>query len=179
MAHWHLGFGDATPVGWIITLAYGFGGIACIAASRRTGTRSSSSFWLTSAALLLLLGINKQLDLQSLLTDEGRRIAVAQGWFALRRAVQAAVVGAFCAAVLLAVMILTRHGSLSRGSIRAAVGGLTTIAVFVALRAALFYHINLPLQLAQFARSWAEVLEMAGILIVSAAAAVFAAERHR
>ena len=31
--------------------------------------------------LLLLLGINKQLDLQTLLKDVGRRMAKANGWY--------------------------------------------------------------------------------------------------
>ena len=35
--------------------------------------------------LLLFLGINKQLDLQTLLNDMGRRMAKANGWYSIRR----------------------------------------------------------------------------------------------
>ena len=59
VAAWRPGIGDPTAVGWATVVFY-----------------------------LVALGLNKQLDLQSLLTAVGRDIAVAQGWYAQRKGVQ-------------------------------------------------------------------------------------------
>lgn len=43
--------------------------------------------WLLIALMFIFLGINKQLDLQSALTEAGRILAIKQGWYAARRIV--------------------------------------------------------------------------------------------
>jgi hypothetical protein len=40
--------------------------------------------WATISILFLGLGINKQLDLQSALTEAGRILAIEQGWYGPR-----------------------------------------------------------------------------------------------
>jgi hypothetical protein len=83
--NWKLGIGDPTPVGWITAIAYLAASLACAVVwtadrrARRHGRPGSPVFWLSLALLLLFLGINKQLDLQTLLGDIGRRKARAEG----------------------------------------------------------------------------------------------------
>ena len=62
--------------------------------ARRHGRPGSPVFWLTLALLLLFLGINKQLDLQTLLNDIGRRKARAEGWYGNRRYYQTMFIAA-------------------------------------------------------------------------------------
>ena len=63
------------------------------------GGKASCVIWRLLALGLLFLGINKQLDLQTLLIDLGRQAALAGGWSGERRRVQLAV----CAVLALAV----------------------------------------------------------------------------
>ena len=88
---WHFGIGDPTPIGWFTVFAYLAATLACgrvwLADRRavRRGSPGSPIFWMVLTVLLLLLGINKQLDLQTLLNDVGRRMAKAEGWYDVRR----------------------------------------------------------------------------------------------
>jgi hypothetical protein len=86
---WRPGIGDPTPLGWATVVAYLAASWACCraaAAERRSahrGRNSTRPFWSSLGLLLLLLGLNKQLDLQSALTAFGRRLAREQGWYYL------------------------------------------------------------------------------------------------
>ena len=122
---------------------------------------------------LLLLGINKQIDLQSLLTVEGRRLAEGEGWFSQRRMVQGLFVLALGGIALLTASVLVKRSKDWSRAARSALVGLALIALFVLVRAALFYHLNLPRDLIRFARTGAEFIELLGILIVSASATAF------
>ena len=81
---WRPGIGDPTIGGWI-TVALYF--IACVSCRRTMVTvlspRSSEQFdgfiWRGIAIMFFLLGINKQLDLQSAFTEIGRMIAASEG----------------------------------------------------------------------------------------------------
>ncbi len=80
--------GDPDPLGLATTLGYLMAAFGCVCASlsgRRVGERRQSLFWLTLALLYLLLGINKQADLQILLTERLRAWALADGWYQQRR----------------------------------------------------------------------------------------------
>ena len=84
---WHLGIGDPTPMGWFIAFAYLAACLACASVwvaerrASRLGRPGSPLFWSVLTVLMLLLGVNKQLDLQTLLNDIGRRIARSEGWY--------------------------------------------------------------------------------------------------
>ena len=92
--NWSPGIGDPTWIGWITTVAYFIGAAMCTLAFRRAGAnrRSSAPGWLMLAIALVLLGINKQLDLQILLTEIGRSLAQHYGWYQQRRTIQTAFI---------------------------------------------------------------------------------------
>lgn len=173
MAGWHLGIGDPTPLGWVATLAYGFSAILCWGASRRGITHAQTIFWILVAAIMLLLGINKQLDFQSLLVVEGRKMALEQGWFEARREIQAMFVLVAGTAGLMLCLLLGRRSRLGGRATKICLSGLSLIAVFVFLRAALFNHFPLPHLLFRLAQSGAEFLELAGLAVIASAAALF------
>src|SRR5512145_1767020 len=84
---WHPTIGDPTFMGWFTVAAY-FAGAFCAyftAYKIRTPDRQAFLFWCACGVFLTALGINKQLDLQSLFTEMGRQVAKAQGWIEQRR----------------------------------------------------------------------------------------------
>ncbi len=93
---WRPGIGDPTVMGWVTVAAYLVAALGCGLAAWREpmpdGTRRPRSrpsrFWLVLAALMLALGINKQLDLQSLVTQIGRDVVRALGLYSERRELQ-------------------------------------------------------------------------------------------
>ncbi|WP_309667553.1 isopropylmalate isomerase [Tabrizicola sp.] len=162
-------------VGWVTVGVYliAAGAAAAMAARGwfpdRTALRERA-FWSLAAVLLVLLGINKQLDLQSFLTAVGRCDALAQGWYEDRRAIQrmfilvAIGVGA---AGLLATGLLLRE-TLARTGI--ALLGLGFVTIFVVTRAASFHHMDALINtwIGGVRINW--VLELFGPLLVIAAA---------
>jgi hypothetical protein len=124
------------------------------------------TLWLGLAVILLLLGINKQLDLQTALTEIGRILARRQGWYDNRRRVQAvfiACVALFGLATFRAVLLLAR-GELR--SLRAVLAGTLFLICFVTIRAASFHHIDMFLgtNLVGFRMNW--IIELGGIAFI-------------
>jgi hypothetical protein len=135
------------------------------------------ALWLGLAVVLLLLGINKQLDLQTALTEGARIWARHAGWYEVRRPVQVAFIGAVALVGLLtlrAVLLLAR-GEL--GSLRAVLAGTVFIAAFVTIRAASFHHIDrlLGTDIGGFRMNW--IVEVGGILFIIFGARPGAARR--
>jgi len=128
------------------------------------------TLWRGLALLLLLLGINKQLDLQTALTELARMWARSGGWYATRRPVQLAFI-AFVALVGLATfraVLLLAAGELR--SLRAVLAGTVFIIVFVTIRAASFHHIDrlLGTDIGGFRMNW--IVEVGGLSFIIAGA---------
>lgn len=90
---WRPEIGDPTLMGWLTVAAYALTVITALAAARRAGrapgfSAGSRAIWLAVAGLMAFLCLNKQLDLQSLLTDIGRILSSKQGWYEQRREFQ-------------------------------------------------------------------------------------------
>jgi hypothetical protein len=170
MADWSPGIGDPTPLGWLTVVAY----LAAAAFTVRAGARDprNAGPWLGIAVFLALLAINKQLDLQSLLTDLARDNALLQGWYDQRRRVQAIFIFgllAIAAGAALWLLWLT-HG---RGpALRVATFGLTFLLVFIVARAASFHHMDEVLRVTFVAMTLNHFLEIGGIAVVGLAAAM-------
>ena len=145
LRRWQPGIGDPTTAGWLAVWGYGLATFAAFAAARRPcgrHRRTERRFWLGSGVLLLFLAVNKQFDLQSLLTAIGRCAAQAQDWYEARRAVQAAVVLALAAASVGGGALVAwrlRHTLTRTGP---ALLGLVLIIAFVLIRATGFHHVD-------------------------------------
>ena len=94
---WTPGIGDPSVVGWATVFAYFAAAILAYRAVRIHKAEPSHTalrtFWLITALAMFFLGINKQLDLQSLFTQLGRDMAVNQGWYEQRRQFQTVMIG--------------------------------------------------------------------------------------
>lgn len=167
---WEPGIGDPTVVGWITVVAYGIAAVLSLRCARRTTVGLEHWFWVATTVALVLLGVNKQLDLQSLFTQTGRDIALQQGWYMQRRAVQGAFIAALVAfgiAALASMLFLLRR--LDRTVGHAAIG-MALLVLFVIIRGASFHHID------QFVGSSFEgvrfnwILELSPLVLISIAA---------
>ncbi len=172
-ARWQPEIGDPSLGGWLTVACYG---LACVVAglvvTRGRGVappmrRRERLFWLLICLLMLGLGINKQLDLQSLLTAVGRCVAQTDGWYAERRAVQAAFiallsVGGLLGVLLTAAVLWTR---LPRNGL--AVLGLGVLVTFVLIRAIGFHHFDRVIEMETLGLRVNWILEIGGILLVA------------
>jgi hypothetical protein len=122
--------------------------------------------WRHLALVILLLGINQQLDLQTLLLQSGRALAEAEGWYPYRRLVQRAFFGLFATGSLLLVSLAAWQGRAFLIRHRLVTLGLAILIGFVLMRAAEFNHVWLePLQSVQ-GDSWKDYLELLGLGLI-------------
>lgn len=146
-SRWSPGLGDNHLVGWVTVFVYAIAAVGCILAASRgrfpaETIRRERLFWWMASALLFFLAVNKQLDLQSLLTAAGRCIALEQGWYDDRRTIQrrfiiAVVLTGSAAFVVLGALL---RGTYARTSL--ALVGLGLVTLFVAIRAASFHQVD-------------------------------------
>ena len=123
-AQWSPGLGDNHLMGWVTVLVYLLACVAAVFAARRLVgpdpvMRRERRFWVITAVLMALLAINKQLDLQSLLTMVARCHAQLAGWYDVRRVVQEAFIYLVAAGAVVSLGLLAL---LLRGPTRLAVG---------------------------------------------------------
>lgn len=125
-----------------------------------------SALWLGLAILLLALGINKQLDLQTAFTEVGRMLARDEGWYAVRRKVQAAFILAVAVTGVWVFRGLANVASGTRGHLKQVLAGTVFLFVFVIIRATSFHHIDilLGISLEGFKLNW--IIELGGIAFI-------------
>ena len=177
IGHWSPGIGDPTAAGWLATLAYFATAWCCRAAALRIkpayrvtpAVRRERRLWYALSALLAALGINKQLDLQSALTELARMLARSGGWYGERRSVQLAFVlavgiGALAAAAL--ALWATRRTS---PPARLALAGAAALLGFIAARAASFHHVDVAISQEWLGLRVSSLVELAAIALVFAA----------
>jgi hypothetical protein len=177
---WHLGIGDPTAMGWITVIAYFIAAAGCFRAAARdhpsrVGRRtdppgSPSAFWLALALAMVALGINKQLDLQSLLTQIGRDIIRSRGLYAVRHGLQRGFilfVITVCGVTLFLAFWLARRRLRDRWP---ALVGIIYLVGFIVLRAASFHHFDDFLMGHIGRMRWNWILELGGITWVAIAA---------
>lgn len=178
VGHWSPGIGDPSAMGWVTVALYLVAAWLCFLCSRRSrvlARRSSDGrweprLWALFAVVLLALGINKQLDLQSAFTEMMRVVAREQGWYEARRQYQYAFIGAV--AVLAAVVgtaLIAAVWRLGRALKLAAVG-LVFVLAFVAVRAMSFHHVDalIGTRVLNVRVNW--MFEIGGIAVVIAGA---------
>jgi hypothetical protein len=145
---WSPSLGDNHWVGWLTVAVYLVAGLAAGASARavlgaEAGDRRERVFWWITAGTLLALAVNKQLDLQSLLTMIARCHAQLSGWYNDRRIVQEVfiILIAVAGVLSLALMALILRGILGR--VWPALLGLGFVCLFVVVRAASFHHVDI------------------------------------
>ncbi|TGD67623.1 hypothetical protein EYC08_02905 [Tabrizicola sp. WMC-M-20] len=166
---WSPTIGDPTFWGWFTVAAY----VACavlalrVVIRRRGGSARAQVFWTLLCLAMAFLAVNKQLDLQSLLTATGRCIAQLQGWYEDRRAFQRTVILALLALILivLAASLYYMRRDLPRNGL--ALLGLIVVAGFVAFRAVGFHHFNEIINLRVRDIRFNVIFELTGLVMIT------------
>jgi hypothetical protein len=142
---WHPQIGDPTFAGWLTVFSYFLAAVLAYRVQRQLPPDSHAQhrlFWRIIAITCLLLGINKQLDLQSLLTAIGRYFAHRQGWYDNRQRVQIAFIltAATTGLALLVWGVNYFYGCLRQNAL--AFAGILFLIVFILIRASSFHHMD-------------------------------------
>jgi hypothetical protein len=173
--HTLLALGDPTLGGWVITLSYFVAAWLALSVARRIPTvlresRRERWVWFAILTFCLLMGINKQADLQTLLTSLGKAVAATGGWYEHRRLVQAAFVLVFAGVGLVTVILAFTFTLRTSRPALVAVLGVGLLLGFAALRAAEFHHVDEAIEEPPLLARYAFLLEGLGILVILAAA---------
>lgn len=174
---WQIGIGDPGVMGWAIVGLYFFSGIIAFWVAGRAAFPYDTAgrervFWVLLGLILLALGVNKQLDLQSLLTAIARCMAQAQGWYEARRVVQLGFIVILVSVMLLMTLMFWSmlQGTLSRTWL--GLLGLMIVLTFVAVRAVGFHHMDalINMEISDLRVNW--LLEVIGPFMIVCAGAL-------
>jgi hypothetical protein len=134
------------------------------------GSKHSTPLWLASATLALLLGINKQLDLQTYLTQWGRDLFRNWGIYTGRRTSQlyasVLMISLIVAAAVYAIVFVRRVG----WGLRVTILGLAICLAYVVLRLISIHHVDhwFRVDIGGWKMSWVVELTGVGITLVGA-----------
>ena len=171
---WSPGIGDPTIVGWLTVLLYLVASFLCGRATRRLSAgRAPSSreinIWRCLFVVLLALGINKQLDLQSALTEAGRILAHSHGWYDRRGGVQLILVVLVSLLCLGSIIAFISYAWQTHSATQLALLGTILVLCFVALRTASFHYIDRITSERFLGVRWNWILETTGLIVIIAA----------
>lgn len=169
---WSIGIGDPSFLGWFICISYF---VACwICGNNALQAKKLGDnypFWLGLTVFLLLLGINKQLDLQTLLIQIIRNLSIQHGWYEQRKLVQVAFVSLTSLSVLVSLIWLRIFLADSWRRYKMVWFGVTLLCAFILLRMAIFDRVNVFLHQEDMATIAVNaILECGGIFIIMLAA---------
>jgi hypothetical protein len=182
---WHAANGDPTAMGWVTVFAYfsaaylaykamqasrfGARTLRPVAPAEADNQRLLAKVWVVATLVMVLLGINKQFDLQSLLTQTMRDLAHDHGWYGERRPFQVKVIIAVIAAALAGLVAIVYPLRRVLGRVLWVLAAIAWIIAFVSIRATSLHQVDFllsrggPLRL-----NW--VCELGGIAVLAASA---------
>lgn len=170
--NWRPGIGDPSVIGWATVFTYA---IACVLSYRVyiLGDRifiimqnKQKRLWLSISLVMLLLCLNKQLDLQSLFTDIGRYFFQKFELYQARRKYQLLFVVSILTVSMSSVLyVITLYRKVLCAHLVALLG-VMFVLTYVIIRAASFHHVDrlISLQFCGLKMNW--VLEITGILFI-------------
>jgi hypothetical protein len=173
---WSPGIGDPTWVGWFTVFAYFVAFLLCLrvglkAAQETPWPRRTVAAWCSLAALLLFLCINKQLDLQSLLTQTVRDHALAHGWHPARRYYQIRFMAGLALGSVIAAVLLMISAFRARSLwTRVACLGTILLMAWILLRASSFHLVDQRLAFKFWSMNYNWIAELTPIAMISLAA---------
>jgi hypothetical protein len=161
----HLANGDLSRLGWAVAAVYVIGGVFCVRAGmvvQQPGPRNSSKQvpWWALAGVLLFLGINKGIDVQTLLIHLGRVASQTGGWSQYQRTVQVAFVVLFTLAALVAGVACLAKWRWFFKEQPMVCAGAALLCLFVVVRDATINHVDERLHLNFHDDHWGWVLEI-------------------
>lgn len=172
---WHPEIGDPTLLGWATVGIYVYAVFCSLRVFRASGRvfehadSRHAQLWLGLTVCLAFLALNKQLDLQSLMTEVMKQVSIEQGWYQQRRRLQMIFIVALGAIGALVVALLwLRYRSVLRPHLLA-LTGFTFLLCFILMRAASFHNMDYLLREGIWPGSalrMNHVLELTGITLI-------------
>lgn len=170
---WGVGFHDPSWIGWLSVAGYGAAAVLAGHAARAAGRAAigfDRNFWLAVCFAMTFLALNKQLDLQVLITDLGREWAVRNGLYQQRRVFQTAFMAAVSLGALVGGLLLWFATRGRSASLRLAFAGLALCSSYIVVRAASFHHTDVLLRSTIGGGRWNWAIEWAGFTLTALAA---------
>jgi hypothetical protein len=184
--HWRPGIGDPNFMGWLITVAYFIVSGLCSVCAWRADTispndrsRHHGAFWWSLAVIMLLMGINKQLDLQCWFIIVVKKIALAQGWYSRRRIFQMWFIAGVAISGLILLMWLGWKFRRLWRQYGLALFGILLLITFVIFRAAPLNHVDKRPSWQPGPVLMNSILEISGIVLVGISALMNTIRRAR
>ncbi len=142
--HDFLRVGDPTLIGWLTVVVYVIAALCAVRQYRKHRKLGvDARFWLVLVFLLVFLGINKQLDLQTWFTETMKENALAEGWYQYRSYYQFLFVIAAGFGIALILLTLRLYLVNSWHRFKLTWLGLVLLNGFIVIRMASFYHVDL------------------------------------
>lgn len=170
---WSPAIGDSQLMSWVIVALYFLAAVFVYFVQIRTplGVPGATEgrhrfFWILIILLLLFLGVNKQLDLQSWFTAVAKCMAKTEGWYADRRKYQTIFIVALS---FLFSMFLIFFAWYFRGYLRKnffAILGVLVLLFFILIRASAIEKIDFILDYRLYDSGIKQLLEISGILLI-------------
>src|SRR5262245_40881963 len=164
------GIRDLSIVGWLTVILYFSAAIRCwiIARELRWAAHDIEGAkelrgWRSMTAVLFALGVSKQLDLPTVLTNTGRVIRRLQGWYEQRRSAQLALVAVLALMSLIAAIILVRWARNAPVSTWLALAASIMLVGYFVIRAVSFHSVDRLIGARILGVSLNSILEIAGI----------------
>lgn len=181
---WEPGIGDPTIGGWVTVALYFLACVSCwktagVALRQDWNGQSDSYAWRAISIVFFCLGVNKQLDLQSAMTELGRVFAATDGWYEQRQIAQIYFIIGVAAVCMTSTLILLFCARKSPVQTWLALVGSTSVLGYVFIRAASFHHFDVFISSRILGFRWNWILEMGGIVIVLVASEWRRAKLHR
>lgn len=173
---WAPGIGDPTIMGWVTVVIYFGAAFLCFWAVLKTYANQDNIipgqdkalklFWFCLSVFLIILGTNKQLDLQSLLTQVGKDMAIAQGWYEKRRVVQFLFIILIGGTGVIVLSVLIRKFWKMLDYVKVTLVGCVILFMFIMIRAMSFHHVDILIntRLAGIKMNW--LFEIGGLSVI-------------
>jgi hypothetical protein len=182
---WKPGIGDPSILGWATTIGYFIAAVLCAwyallvrkandpngSVHRPSSFRPSNYvFWWSLTVFMLLMGFNKQLDLQILVLQIARKMSEEQGWFAERDVVRKWIILGFAFIGLVLIAWLGWTGRRVWRRYILAVAGIALLIFFVLVRASGNRLMIMGYRPGHFPMY--DILEVSGILCIGISAVI-------
>jgi len=166
---------DPTAIAWGCALAYVVAGTLCGLAGTRSRlapgrSRTDRGIWMALGVILVLLGLNKQLDLHTIFVHGGRDAACVLGFYNYKRQIEALFFLVVTTGIVAILWHQRRRLAGFAGAHRAVVAGLGLIAVYTVTRFATIMHLAERWQILVDESPIFIAFELAGSLLIGWAA---------
>lgn len=166
--HWLGHYGDFTSVGWGITCLYLLCAIVLLVVMKKVliAERKERLVWCGIFVIVCLLTMNKQLDLQMLVTDIARTITKEYGVYDNRKPFQLMAIVIFGISFLsiggfFLYLLRKSHGSILLGLI-----GIIVLFMFLMLRLLSHHYLESFFMKRQWLLTRYDIMEISGILLI-------------